>query len=38
VESPSLGVYEKRVDVVLRDTVSEYSGVGLSDLGGLFQY
>jgi len=41
VESLSLEVYKKRVDVALRDMVSGHAGdvstVGLSDLRGLFQ-
>ena len=41
VESPSLEVFRKRVDVALRDVVSEHGRdglmVGLDDLGGLFQ-
>ena len=41
VESPSLEVFRKRVDVALRDVVSGYSGGGLvielDDLRGLFQ-
>ena len=41
VESPSLGVFKKRVDVALRDVVSGHGGsgltVGLGDLRGLFQ-
>jgi len=41
VESPSLEVFKKTVDVALRDVVSGHSGEGsvieLSDLSGLFQ-
>ena len=41
VESPSLEVLKKRVDVALRDMVSGHGGyvlmVGLDDLSGLFQ-
>jgi len=41
VESPSLKVFQSRVDVALRDVVSGHGGVGLEigpvDLRGLFQ-
>ena len=41
VESPSLEVFEERVDVALKDTVSGHGGdelmVGLDDLNGFFQ-
>ena len=41
VESPSLEVFKKRVDVALRDMDSGHCGdgllVGLNDLRGLFQ-
>ena len=41
VESPSLEVFNKRVDVALRDMVSGHGGdgltIGLDDLSGLFQ-
>ena len=41
MESPSLEVFKKRIDVALRDVVSEYGGVSsmlaLGDLRGLFQ-
>jgi len=42
VESPSLEVFKRRLDVALSDMVSEghvsvRSEVGLGDLGGLFQ-
>ena len=41
VESPSLEVLKKRVDVALRDMVSGHGGdglmLGLDDLSGLFQ-
>ena len=41
VESPSLGVFQNRVDVALRDVVSGHGGdglvAGLGDLSDLFQ-
>jgi len=38
VESPSLKVFQNRVDVALRDVVSGHGlAVGLDDLSGLFQ-
>jgi len=41
VESPSLEVFKKRVDVALQDMVNRHGGdglmVGLDDLRGLFQ-
>ena len=42
VQSPSLGVFQNRVDVALRDVVSGHGGhteltVGLGDLRGLSQ-
>ena len=41
VESPSLEVFKKRVDVALRDMVSRHGGaglmIGLDDLSGFFQ-
>ena len=41
VQSPSLEVFESRVDVALRDVGSGHSGdgltIGLGDLSGLFQ-
>ena len=41
VESPSLEVFQSRVDVALRDVVSRHGGDGLAvgpgDLRGLFQ-
>jgi len=36
VQSPSLEVFQNRVDVALRDVVSGLA-VGLDDLRGLFQ-
>jgi len=42
VESPSLGVSKKHLDVALRDVVSGHGGngltVGLDDLRSLFQH
>ena len=41
VESPSLEVFKKRVDIALQDMFSRHGGVGcmvgLDDLRGLFQ-
>ena len=41
VKSPSLEVFQSRVDVALRDVASGHGGnglvVGLGDLSGLFQ-
>jgi len=41
VQSPSLEVFQNRVDVALRNVVSGHGGdglaVGLNDLRGLFQ-
>ena len=41
MKSPSLEVFQNRVDVALRDVVSGHGGggltVGLEDLRGLFQ-
>jgi len=41
VQSPSLEVFQNRVDVALKDVVSGHGGggleVGLDDLRGLFQ-
>jgi len=42
VQSPSLEVFQSRVDVALRDVGSGHGGggllVGLGDLSGLFQH